>query len=146
MNCTPKSKNMRNKDLFFPFLGNVLNEVMNTPVKEVVRERPVRHTYPATNVVENEERFVIELALPGYEKKEVDIKIDKNILIVSSTKEVKDELKFQLREFNYGAFSKKYTLPESIDKEKIKAAFSKGLLTITLPKVPVKEPLSITIK
>ncbi len=146
MNCTTKSRTTRNKDLFFPFLGNVLNEVMNTPVKEVVRDKPVRHTYPATNVVESEDRFTIELALPGYEKKEVDIKVDKNTLIVASNREVEEGQKFQLREFNYGAFSKKYTLPESVDKEKIKATFSKGLLTVSLPKVPVKEPLTITIK
>ena len=102
------------------------------------------------NVVESEDKFKIEVAAPGLEKKDFDLNIEKDYLIIESSKkeekEVKEE-KFTRREFNYASFKRSFYLPETVDANKIKAKYENGVLNITLPKMEKAEvETSRTIK
>lgn len=92
---------------------------------------------PAVNIKENEKDFELELAVPGRKKEDFNIEIDNNILTVSSElkteKEVSDE-DFTRRDFGFSSFKRAFTLPESIDEDKIKADYVDGILRFTLPK------------
>ena len=106
---------------------------------------------PAINIKEDNENYMIEVAAPGLEKKDFDIQVDNDVLnISSSTEEKKEEKdgKWIRREFGYSQFKRSFSLPESVDTEKIKANHSNGILVINIPKkeeAKVKPPKQISI-
>ncbi len=94
---------------------------------------------PKTNIVENENEFEIHLAVPGISKKDFDVTVNNNHLIISASKNdsVEDSnQKYRLKEFNYSKFERSFTLPmEVIDVKNIKAKYLNGILSIKLPKL-----------
>lgn len=95
---------------------------------------------PATNVKENKKEFKIELSVPGFDKEDFNIEIDKNVLKITARKEVKNEEKNEddkilRQEFGYSSFSRSFTIPENVDTEHIGANQKDGILEITLPKM-----------
>lgn len=99
---------------------------------------------PAVNITENKEDYLVSLAVPGMKKDDFKIDIDGNMLTISSekeeTKEEKDK-KFTRKEYNFSSFSRSFTLPEEINKEKIDARYEDGVLKIVLPrKEEAKKP------
>jgi HSP20 family protein len=101
-------------------------------------------------VVESENHFKIELAAPGLEKKDFDLSVEKDQLIIESSKKEEKEVnneKFTRREFNYASFKRSFYLPEFVDVDKIAATYENGVLNISLPKVAqAKAEASRTIK
>jgi HSP20 family protein len=89
-----------------------------------------------TNLIDKGDNYQLELLIPGVKKENVDIDIDKEILIIKvNYEETKDEkVKYLKKEFTYSSFKRKYSLDESIDKENIKALFNNGILILTMPK------------
>jgi len=92
---------------------------------------------PPANIVENEASYEIALATPGYRQEDLNIEINANVLhisseIVDNEKEVK--MKYSRKEFSKTAFKRAFTLPKSIDSDKIEAFYQDGILTLTLPK------------
>ncbi|MFO7978404.1 MAG: Hsp20/alpha crystallin family protein [Bacteroidales bacterium] len=102
---------------------------------------------PATNILEKEDAFVIELAAPGRKKEDFKLQVDNRVLSVSL--EEKEEQKeqqerFTLKEFHLEPFSRSFSLPKQTDGENIKASYQNGVLSITIPmkkeeKPPVKQ-------
>ena len=91
---------------------------------------------PATNIIENENNFELVLAVPGFTKEDLKIDLEDNLLTISSEKEVDDkEINFSRKEFTYGAFSRSFKLPKTVEAEKIKADYQNGVLNITIPKI-----------
>ncbi len=92
---------------------------------------------PSVNIVEGKDEYTIEVAAPGLNKKDFNISLDNNCLTITSEKEDKveeKEGKFTKREFSYSSFRRSFTLPETVDSEKIKARHSNGILYVTVPK------------
>lgn len=92
---------------------------------------------PAVNIKDNERDFELELAVPGRKKSDFNIEIDKDILTISSEIKHEDEVKeenYTRREFGFTSFKMAFTLPETIDKDKIEANYEDGLLKFVLPK------------
>ncbi|MCE7042194.1 Hsp20/alpha crystallin family protein [Dyadobacter sp. CY312] len=92
---------------------------------------------PAVNVVESTEGFKIEVAAPGLQKGDFKLNLEKNQLTISAQKEQKEEEsedKYTRREFKYSSFQRTFTLPNSVDGEKIAATYADGILTVALPK------------
>jgi HSP20 family protein len=107
---------------------------------------------PLANVSEKEDRFELELAVPGMKKDNFNISIEKNMLSISAenktdnTEERQDEnVNYTRREFVYGSFCRSFTLPESVDREKISAEYTDGILKLILPKSE-KETLKKLVK
>jgi HSP20 family protein len=107
---------------------------------------------PSVNIMENDEQFKIEIAAPGLEKKDFKIDLDGNVLTISSEREDKKEDKgdkYVRREFGYTKFSRSFTLPETIEGEKISAKHDNGVLSVEIPKkeeAKTKPPKKIEIK
>ena len=99
---------------------------------------------PAVNITEQKDDYLVSLAVPGLKKEDFKIDVDGNMLTISSekqeSKEEKDK-KFNRKEYSYSSFSRSFTLPEEINKEKIEAKYEDGVLKISLPrKEEAKKP------
>ncbi len=96
-----------------------------------------KNNVPAVNIKENEKDFELELAIPGLKKEDVNIEVDENILTISSEVKSDKEIKennFTRKEFSFSSFKRAFSLPETIDEDKINAKHEDGILKLTLPK------------
>lgn len=92
---------------------------------------------PAVNIKENKDGFMLEIAAPGFQKDQFKLSLDHNVLTVSAENKQeteKTEGKYTRREFSYGSFRRSFTLPETIQAEKIDAEYQYGVLMVNLPK------------
>ncbi len=91
---------------------------------------------PKVNVIEENEYFELEIALPGVSKKDISIDVEKDSLNIShkEKEEAEENTAYSRREFDYSQFKKSFHLPKTIDSEKIEAKMSEGILTVKLPK------------
>jgi len=92
---------------------------------------------PAVNIKENEKDFELELSVPGRKKSDFNIEIDKDVLTVSSEIKIEDEVSkdnYTRREFSSTSFKRSFTLPETVNNDKIDATYVDGILKFTLPK------------
>ena len=101
---------------------------------------------PAANIIEHPDSFELNLAAPGLKKDDFKINLDNNVLTISSELENEkheEGTNFTRKEFYYGSFSRSFTLPKTINIEKIKAEYENGILTVMLPK---KDEAKVDIK
>lgn len=94
-------------------------------------------TEPALNIKETDDKFEIELAAPGFAKKDFEITIEDGCLNISAEKTISEEEKeddYTRREFSYNAFERSLQLPESVKEEEIKAKYKDGILRFDLVK------------
>ncbi|WP_422080996.1 Hsp20/alpha crystallin family protein [Ulvibacterium sp.] len=92
---------------------------------------------PALNIKESEDKFEIELAAPGFSKKDFNVTIDDGCLNISAEKSMEEEEKeenYTRREFSYNSFERSLQLPESVKEEEIKAHYHDGILSFDLAK------------
>lgn len=93
---------------------------------------------PAINVKDNKDDFEIELAVPGFSKKDIEITMEDDVLHIcakNSKENVEEEENYTRREFSYNEFDRKLQLPSIIDQnEKVKASYKDGILTLNLRK------------
>lgn len=100
---------------------------------------------PAANIVENKNSYEISIASPGMKKDDFNIDVEGNILTISAETEDKKEEKdgkYTRKEYNYSSFSRSFTLPEWVSKDKIDATYDNGLLKLVLPKTEEAKKLS----
>ncbi len=99
-------------------------------------------TMPSVNVSETKNNFQLELAAPGLKKEDFNIRIENDVLMISCEHESdvkKEEKEFTRREYNYSSFSRSFSLPENVLKDKIEATYNEGILKLLLPKSEVTE-------
>jgi HSP20 family protein len=101
-------------------------------------------TLPSVNIKESTEGFEVELAAPGLEKGDFRIELNHDTLTISSEKKIENEMKegqhFTKREFSYQSFSRSFTLPNTVDSEKIGAKYESGILKVMIPKKEEAKP------
>ena len=104
-------------------------------------------TAPAINVVESDKDYKVEVAAPGMKKEDFNIHLgDNNELVITMEQknENKEEHKKYLRrEFAYSKFQQSFVLPDDVEKEKISASVTDGILTIDLPKHTPEEKAKV---
>ena len=101
---------------------------------------------PLANILEHPDSFELDLAAPGLKKDDFKIHLENNVLTISSeiSDEKEEETKnYTRKEFHYSSFSRSFTLPRSVDLERIKADYDSGVLKVMLPK---KEDARVDIK
>lgn len=100
---------------------------------------------PAVNISEQKDHYLVSLAAPGLKKDDFQIDMDGNLLTISCEKEESREEKekrFTRKEYNFSAFSRTFTLPMEINKEKIEARYEDGVLKISLPRIEEAKKLT----
>jgi HSP20 family protein len=92
---------------------------------------------PAVDIYEQEGNIVLKAELPGVDPKDVDVRVENNVLTLRGERKVDSDVKkegFHRVERAYGTFGRSFTLPTVVDTEKIKAEYKDGVLRVTLPK------------
>ena len=107
---------------------------------------------PAVDVTEEEGRYLLTADIPGFDEKDVEIKVDGQLLTISGKTEAKAESGAEdqktgwlIRERASSSFCRGFTLPRDVDHEHIKASSAKGVLTVELPKNPKAQARTIDI-
>lgn len=133
---------------------NLVDQLFNSFLSNDYHEEYLQNCgcQPATNVLETEKDFKIELQLPGFPKEDVKLNYHKNLLTIKveneKKKEKKEESKYALREFGAFNFEKQFKIPNTVDAENIHAKFEDGILRVILPKkeeAVEKAPVDIKI-
>lgn len=90
---------------------------------------------PKANIIKEESHYKVQVALPGVEKENISMKVEKDVLIVTA-KQNTEEQKYSMKEFDYSDLERRFILSDVVDQEKIKASYEYGILSI---EVPLKE-------
>ena len=126
---------------------NLLQDRMNRLFEDASRnwksDEPASTTTwsPAVDIFETESEIVVKAEVPGMERKDITLNLENNVLTLRGErrflKEAKEE-NYHRIERSYGGFSRAFSIPATVDEEKIRADYQDGVLKIVLPK---KEPL-----
>ncbi len=103
---------------------------------------------PAVDVYEDEHNVTLKVQVPGIDEKDIDIRIENNTLTLHGERKFEKEEKeenFRRVESSYGSFTRSFTLPQTVDAEKVTANYDKGVLKITLPKKAEAKPKQIKV-
>jgi HSP20 family protein len=103
---------------------------------------------PAVDIYDHDGNIVLKAELPGVDAKNVDIRLENNVLTLSGERKLDSEVKresYHRVERTYGSFTRSFTLPTVVDQEKIKAEYRDGVLRVTLPKREESKPKQISI-
>jgi HSP20 family protein len=103
---------------------------------------------PLVDISETENEIVVHAEIPGMKKEDVKINIQDNVLTISGEKkrvESEKEHNYHRIERAYGCFERSFSLPSSIELDKVKATYKDGILTISLPKTTEEKPKEVSI-
>jgi HSP20 family protein len=101
------------------------------------RRELIGHGIPAVDIFEKEQSYEVTAELPGMDENNLEIKLSEGYLTIRGEKNVDREENrkgYHLSERRYGSFERVFNLPKGVDTDRIEAHFSKGLLTVSLPK------------
>ena len=106
---------------------------------------------PAVDITEDDAAYKVTVELPGMSEKEIEVVVSGDMLTLKGEKRQEKEQKeknFYLSERSYGSFQRSFYVPEGVDRGKIAADFSKGVLTVTMPKTAkaVEQKKKIEVK
>lgn len=127
---------VRRNDFFAPFLETFFSD----PFFKVTDQRKSDWS-PRIDIIEQDDKFVVEVEAPGLSKDDINISLENGILVVSGTKTARTELKndterYYQRESYVGTFTRSIRVPQSVNEDDISAKMADGVLTISLPKSP----------
>ena len=103
---------------------------------------------PPVDVYEDEHNVTLKIEVPGIDEKDIDVRIENNLLTVHGERKFEKEEKeenFRRVERQYGSFTRSFTLPNTVDTESVKANYEKGILKIQLAKKAEAKPKQIKV-
>jgi HSP20 family protein len=131
------TKELAKKSEFFPTVINDFFKPWSEWYENMGFNWSKAMSAPSVNISEDSKDYLISVAVPGLKKEDFKIDVEGNVLTISSEKkeekEEKDE-KYSRKEYNYSSFSRSFTMPEGVNKEKIEATYENGILELVLPK------------
>ena len=104
---------------------------------------------PACDIYEDEDGVSLRFELAGVDPKDVEVRFENGVVTLKGERKLEQEEKrenYHRVELNYGTFTRSFSLPGTVDAEKIRAESKNGVLTVTLPKKPEAKPRSIQVK
>ena len=111
-------------------------------------EVSTRSWAPPVDIYETDDAIVLKAELPGIDPKDVEVRVEDNTLYLKGERKYEKEVKeqnYHRIERSYGSFARSFSLPSSINAEKVKAEYKDGLLTLTMPKREEAKPKTIKI-
>lgn len=119
-------------------------------VNRLFSEPAARPWSPSVDIYETDHELVVKADLPDVDPKNVGIQLENGTLTLKGERKFEQEKNgqrgFHRIERSYGAFVRAFSLPDTVDGEKVKADYKNGVLTITLPKKEVAKPKTINIE
>ena len=104
--------------------------------------------FPAMNVSEDGDAVYVRAEMPGVKAEDLDLSIEKDTLTIAGERRSDDGegVSFHRREREWGAFRRSFTLPTPVESDNVKANYTDGILTVTLPKAAEARPRQITVQ
>src|SRR5438045_6056692 len=103
---------------------------------------------PPVDVYEDEHNITLKIEVPGIDEKDIDVRIENNTLTVHGERKYEKEEKeenYRRVERQYGSFTRTFTLPSTVDPEKVSATYDKGILKLSLRKKAEAYPKQIKV-
>jgi len=120
----------------------------DTALSRFTGEESMGSWSPRCDIYEEGDTIVVKAEVPGIDRNDLDLQIENNVLTLRGERkreqEVKSENLYRTERF-YGSFTRSFTLPVTVDTEKIKAEYNDGVLKVTLPKVEEAKPRKIKV-
>jgi HSP20 family protein len=133
----------------FTTLQDRMNRLFRDSFGDVRDEALTTSTFaPPVDVYEDEHNITLKIEVPGIEEKDIDVRIENNTLTVHGERKFEKEEKeenFRRVERQYGSFTRSFTLPNTVDAEKIQANYDKGILKVLLAKKAEAKPKQIKV-
>tara|TARA_B100001094_G_scaffold82897_1_gene79177 strand:- start:2406 stop:2819 length:414 start_codon:yes stop_codon:yes gene_type:complete len=119
---------IRKQNTWFP---SVMDDFLNTNWN--INVPNYSNTLPAVNIIENDTDFILHIAAPGLNKNDFELSIENKVLSIEVVKDPNND-DFTRQEFDYTSFKRTFSIPKIVEKSKISASYTNGVLNITLPK------------
>ena len=129
-------------------LQDQINRLFNDAFERTGQESNLTTWAPAVDIHENEQELVVKADLPGVEAKDLDIRVENNILTIRGERRFEkkvNEDNYLRVERAYGSFSRSFSLANTVNAEAIKADYQNGVLTLTIPKREEAKPKQIKV-
>lgn len=117
-------------------------------VNRMLDQNAARPWVPPVDIFETENEWVLKADLPEVKLEDVDIQIEKGTLSLQGERKFQNAETgkgYQRVERSYGTFARYFSLPDTVDSEKVRADYNQGVLTVTLPKKEVAKPRTIKV-
>jgi HSP20 family protein len=132
----------------FVAMSNRLNRTINDPYTPCT-EDSFGAWAPPVDIFERQDHLVIRAEVPGVQKEDMDVRIENGVLTLHGERkqetDVKEENSHRLERV-FGAFTRSFSLPTTVDAAKVTATYKDGVLEVTVPKAETAKPKSIEIK
>lgn len=131
----------------FPVSFRLFEDTLSRLVNE--GEGNVRPWIPAVDILEDENQLVLRADIPGVDLSKIDIRLENGTLTLKGQREFErkdDKTGYHRVERHYGQFARSFTMPETVDPEKVVAEYKNGVLQISLGKKEVAKPRSIQVQ
>ena len=118
-------------------------------VSRLFSEPSNRPWSPAVDIFETEHELVLKADVPEIEMKDIDVQVENGTLTLKGERKFEQEQNgrgYHRIERCYGSFVRAFTLPDSVDVDKVKAEYKNGVLTVTLSKKEVAKPKTIRVE
>ena len=122
----------------WPETPSLFEEFFNDPFFSSVTRNGDRWL-PAVDILEKDGNLVMRAEVPGVNEKDIELKLEGNILTLKGEKKQEHEEEcnnYHRMESFYGSFTRSFTLPDTVDRDHIKADYKNGILTVTIPQKP----------
>lgn len=125
-----------------------IRQIQDT-LSQLLTEPSARPWTPAVDILETENDLILKMDVPEVELEDVDIRLENHTLTVKGERKFEnlaDSRAYHRIERSYGSFARTFTLPDTVDTEKVRADYKNGVLSITLPKKEVAKPRTIRVE
>lgn len=103
---------------------------------------------PSVDIYETTDNIVIKAEVPGVKKEDISVEVKDDTLYLRGERKFEKDVKeenYHRMERSYGSFRRVFSLPATVEQDKVKASFKDGVLEITLPKVEKAKPKKIAV-
>jgi HSP20 family protein len=124
------------------FFENSLDRLLSEPVTH-------RSWAPPVDIIETDNNLVLKSDLPDVDLKDIDIQIEDGTLTLKGERKFEKEDKsagYHRMERSYGSFVRCFSLPDTVESDKVKADYRNGVLTVTLPKTEAAKPRTVKVE
>lgn len=123
--------------------------VFSDTVNRLLSDTQVRPWTPAVDIWETENELVLKADLPDMKMEDIDIRLENGTLALKGERKFENEEKkkgFHRVERSYGSFARFFSLPDTVEADKVRADYRNGVLTVTLPKKDVAKPRQVKVE
>ncbi len=121
-------------------------EIAKQDEKNVEKTREMYEATPAVDIYENEDEILLHADMPGVVKEDISLDIDNGTLSISGVRRLETEGAASYEEFSDAEYVRSFSVPQTIDVEKVEADLKNGVLRLHLPKSEAAKPRQIEIK